>query len=74
MKTPRRECDGAIRRAREDSNLRPLAPQANALSTELRAQMWLSHARYCIPRRRQCQAKRNAWTLLDYVMDRHSRR
>ncbi len=31
--------DGDGGRAREDSNLRPLAPQANALSTELRAQM-----------------------------------
>ena len=30
---------GDVGRAREDSNLRPLAPQANALSTELRAQM-----------------------------------
>ena len=33
------ECGGVDGRAREDSNLRPLAPQANALSTELRAQM-----------------------------------
>ena len=30
---------GVLRRAREDSNLRSLAPQASALSTELRAPM-----------------------------------
>src|SRR5437588_8089762 len=31
------ECDGQVLRAGQDSNLRPLAPEANALSTELPA-------------------------------------
>jgi hypothetical protein len=49
-------------RAREDSNLRPLAPQANALSTELRAQMRdrrdAQTQTYSSPRRFVCQARR----------------
>lgn len=34
-------------RAREDSNLRSLAPQASALSTELRARIWTSLGERC---------------------------
>src|SRR5213596_3791529 len=35
-----RSARGSPKRARQDLNLRPLAPEASALSTELRARGW----------------------------------